>query len=123
MYKKKVLIVDDEPDIVESIKFTLELEGIDCVVARDGGEALVKAKIAPPDLILLDVMLPEVNGYKVSRLLKFDATYRQIPIIMLTARAQQKDRELGAEMGADEYVTKPFEMGELVALVKRYLGD
>lgn len=123
MYKKKVLIVDDEPDIVESIKFTLELEGIDCVVARDGGEALVKAKIAPPDLILLDVMLPEVNGYKVSRLLKFDATYRQIPIIMLTARAQQKDRELGAEMGADEYMTKPFEMGELVALVKRYLGD
>jgi DNA-binding response OmpR family regulator len=123
MYKKKVLIVDDEPDIVESIRFTLELEGIDCIVARDGGEALVKAKIAPPDLILLDVMLPEVNGYKVSRLLKFDATYRQIPIIMLTARAQQKDRELGAEMGADEYVTKPFEMSELVALVKRYLGD
>jgi two-component system, OmpR family, alkaline phosphatase synthesis response regulator PhoP len=123
MYRKKVLIVDDEPDIVESIRFTLELEGIDCIVARDGGEALVKAKIAPPDLILLDVMLPEVNGYKVSRLLKFDATYRQIPIIMLTARAQQKDRELGAEMGADEYVTKPFEMSELVALVKRYLGD
>ncbi|HLZ49548.1 MAG TPA: response regulator [Candidatus Acidoferrum sp.] len=122
MDKKKVLIVDDEPDIVDSIKFALEFEGIECIVANAGEEALAKAKIRMPDLILLDVMLPEINGYKVSRLLKFDAAFRQIPIIMLTARAQEKDRELGIEMGADEYVTKPFEMSELIALVKRYIG-
>lgn len=123
MGKKKVLIVDDEPDIVESLKFALELEGIECIVAHAGEEALVKAKNAMPDLILLDVMLPQINGYKVSRLLKFDQAYKQIPIIMLTARAQEKDREVGIETGADEYVTKPFAMGELVELVKRYIGE
>ena|SRR5690349_15761882 len=123
MGKKKVLIVDDEPDIVESLKFALELEGIECIVAHAGEEALVKAKTAMPDLILLDVMLPQINGYKVSRLLKFDQAYKQIPIIMLTARAQEKDREVGTETGADEYVTKPFAMGELVELVKRYIGE
>ena len=123
MGKKKVLIVDDEPDIVESLKFALELEGIECIVAHAGEEALVKAKNAMPDLILLDVMLPQINGYKVSRLLKFDQAYKQIPIIMLTARAQEKDREVGTETGADEYVTKPFAMGELVELVKRYIGE
>lgn len=122
MGKKKVLIVDDEPDIVESLKFALELEGIECIVAHAGEEALVKAKHAMPDLILLDVMLPQISGYKVSRLLKFDQSYKQIPIIMLTARAQEKDREVGLETGADEYVTKPFAMGELVELVKRYIG-
>ena len=123
MGKKRVLIVDDEPDIVESLKFALELEGIECIVAHAGEEALVKAKNAMPDLILLDVMLPQINGYKVSRLLKFDQAYKQIPIIMLTARAQVKDREVGTETGADEYVTKPFAMGELVELVKRYIGE
>lgn len=122
MGTKKVLIVDDEPDIVESLKFALELEGIECIVAHAGEEALVKAKNTMPDLILLDVMLPQINGYKVSRLLKFDQSYKQIPIIMLTARAQEKDREVGIETGADEYVTKPFAMGELVELVKRYIG-
>jgi DNA-binding response OmpR family regulator len=122
MGKKKVLIVDDEPDIVESLKFALELEGIECIVAHAGEEALIKAKNAMPDLILLDVMLPQINGYKVSRLLKFDQAYKQIPIIMLTARAQEKDREVGIETGADEYVTKPFAMGELMELVKRYIG-
>jgi signal transduction histidine kinase len=118
--KKRVLIVDDEADIVESIRFTLELEGIECIVAHDGEDALAKAKKEMPDLVLLDVMLPKINGYKVSRLLKFDEAFKQIPIIMLTARAQGKDRQVGAESGADEYLTKPFEMTELVALVKKY---
>jgi CheY-like chemotaxis protein len=120
MDKKRVLIVDDEADIVESIRFTLELEGIECIVAHDGEDALAKAKKEMPDLVLLDVMLPKINGYKVSRLLKFDEAFKQIPIIMLTARAQGKDRQVGAESGADEYLTKPFEMTELVALVKKY---
>ena len=123
MDKKKVLIVDDELDIVETLKFGLELENIECIEAYDGEEALSKAKNEKPDLILLDVMLPKINGYKVSRLLKFDELYKNIPIIMLTARSQETDIKTGGETGADEYVTKPFDMDKLVSMVKKYLGD
>lgn len=123
MNKKRVLIVDDEADIVETIKFNLELENIECIEAYDGEEALSKAKKENPDLILLDIMLPKINGYKIARLLKFDESYKNIPIIMLTARTQKTDIELGEETGADEYVTKPFDMDMLVALVKRYLNE
>jgi len=122
MDKKKVLIVDDELDIVDSIKFTLELEGIECIVAHDGEDALAKAKSELPDLVLLDVMLPKINGYKVSRLLKFDEAFKKIPVIMRTARAQEKDRQVGNKTGADEYLTKPFEMSELITLVKKYIN-
>jgi len=118
---KKVLIVDDEPDIVESVRFGLEIEGFDCIEAHDGEEALLKAKHEEPDLILLDIMMPKLSGYKVCRLLKFDQRYKQIPIIMLTARAQKQDIEIGEESGADEYVTKPFDLDHLTALVKEYL--
>ena len=121
MNKKKVLIVDDEADIVETIKFNLELENIECIEAYDGEKALSKAKKENPDLILLDVMLPKIHGYKIARLLKFDLDYEHIPIIMLTARAQGSDIKLGEEVGADEYVTKPFDMDMLIALVKKYL--
>ncbi len=122
MTKKRVLIVDDEQDIVESIKFSLELEDIECIEAYDGEDALMKAKSEKPDLMLLDIMLPKMNGYKVSRLLKFDELYNSIPIIMLTARSQEKDVQLGEETGADEYVTKPFDMDALIDLVKKYLN-
>ncbi len=121
MEQPKILIVDDESDIVESIKFRLEIENINCIVAHDGEEALAKAKKEKPNLILLDIMLPKINGYKVARMLKFDASYKHIPIIMLTARAQKKDLKLGEETGADEYITKPFDMEALVVLVKKYL--
>jgi two-component system, OmpR family, alkaline phosphatase synthesis response regulator PhoP len=123
MNKKKVLIVDDEADIVETIKFSLELENIECIEAYNGEEALSKTKKENPDLILLDVMLPKIHGYKVARLLKFDAKYKHIPIIMLTARAQQQDIEIGETVGADEYVTKPFDMDMLVVLVNKYLQE
>ena len=123
MDKKKVLIVDDEPDIVTALKFNLELENFECIEAYDGEEALLKAKNENPDLILLDIMLPKINGYKVSRLLKFDESYKHIPIIMLTARAQEKDIKVGEETGADEYITKPFEMDKLMSVIKKYLGD
>ncbi|OGP49702.1 MAG: hypothetical protein A2Y79_05290 [Deltaproteobacteria bacterium RBG_13_43_22] len=121
MDKKKVLIVDDEVDIVETIKFSLELEGFECLEAHDGEEALAKARKENPDLILLDIMLPKMHGYKVSRLLKFDEDYKHIPIIMLTAKAQESDVKLGQETGANEYVTKPFDMDKLITLVKQYL--
>jgi len=123
MDKKRILIVDDEKDIVETIQFRLELEGLECLVAYDGEEALLKAKRENPDLILLDIMLPKINGYKIARLLKFDELYKHIPIIMLTARTQKTDIELGEETGADEYVTKPFDMDELVNMIRKYLLD
>ena len=122
MDKKRVLIVDDEQDIVESIKFNLELEDIECLEAYDGEEALSKAKKERPDLIILDIMLPKINGYKIARLLSFDEAYKDIPIIMLTARTQEKDMLLGEETGAKEYVTKPFSMDALVSLIKKYLS-
>lgn len=121
MVDKKVLIVDDEQDIVETLKFMLECEGITCITAFDGEEALNKAKTENPDLIILDVMLPKINGYKISRLLKFDAKYKDIPILMVTARSQEEDKIIGEETGADEYITKPFDITEVVELVKKYL--
>jgi len=117
----KVLIVDDDPDIVTALKFSLELEQIKTVEAYDGEQALASVERDAPDLILLDAMLPQVNGYNIARLLKFNEGLRDTPIFMVTARAQQEDRQLGKEIGVDEYITKPFEMGEVIALVKRYL--
>lgn len=118
MDKKKVLIVDDEPDIVETIQFILESEDFECLAAYDGEEALLKARTENPDLILLDIMLPKMDGYKVCRLLKFDEKYKDIPIIILTAKAQDADKLIGKETGADEYVCKPFIIDELVKMIK-----
>jgi two-component system alkaline phosphatase synthesis response regulator PhoP len=118
----KVLIADDEPFIVETVRFALEQAGYDCLVAYDGEEALRIARTAAPGLILLDVMLPKLNGFQICRLLKFDEQFRHIPIIMLTARAQARDRLLGKEIGADEYLTKPFELPALIQAVGKYLS-
>jgi DNA-binding response OmpR family regulator len=122
METHKVLIVDDERDIVETIRFNLELANIECIEAYDGEEALSMAKNEHPDLILMDVMMPKMHGYKVVKLLKYDSEYQHIPIIMLTARAQSRDRMIGADVGADEYITKPFDMDALISLVKKYLS-
>jgi len=122
MEQKRILIADDEEDVVTALQFTLEKDGYQCLTAYDGKEALDKAKGENPDLIILDIMMPKVNGYKVSRLLKFDVKYKEIPIIMLTARTQEIDKNIGKETGADEYVTKPFEMEALVQLVAKYLN-
>lgn len=121
MDKKRVLIVDDEFDIVETIQFMLESEGFECLVAYDGEDALLKARTENPDLILLDIMLPKINGYQVCRLLKSDEEYKHIPIIMLTAKVQESDKFWGKESGADDYVTKPFEMEKLIQKIQGYL--
>jgi DNA-binding response OmpR family regulator len=123
MDKQRILIVDDEKDFVESVQFRLQFEGFECLVAYDGEEALLKAKGENPDLILLDIMLPKMNGYKVCRLLKFDEEYKHMPIIMLTAKTQETDRLTGKETGADEYVDKPFVMDELVKMIRKYLKN
>ena len=122
MNPKKILVVDDEVDLVETVRFPLEIEGYNVLVAYNGEEALNQARKENPDLILLDLMLPKLDGYKVCRLLKFDERYKHIPILMLTAKTQEKDKVIGLETGADEYITKPFEMDYLLKKVKEYLN-
>ena len=119
---KKILIVDDETDIIEILQFVLEAEGYECITATDGEEGLKLAKEASPDLIILDVMMPKINGYKISRLLKYDSKYKNIPILMITARSQEEDRVIGEETGADEYITKHFKVDYVVEKVKNYIG-
>jgi two-component system alkaline phosphatase synthesis response regulator PhoP len=122
MKPKKILVVDDEVDLVETVRFPLEMEGFDVLVSYNGEDALNQARKENPDLIILDLMLPKLDGYKVCRLLKFDERYKHIPILMLTAKTQEKDKTLGMETGADEYITKPFEMDYLMEKVKAYLN-
>jgi DNA-binding response OmpR family regulator len=105
---KKILVVDDEKDLVETISFRLKANGYTVVTAYDGLEAIDLARRDRPDLIILDLMLPKMDGYKVCALLKRDARYAAIPIIIFTARAQDEDISMGKEMGADAYLTKPF---------------
>lgn len=119
--KPKILVVDDEPDAVELIAFNLKGAGYDVVSAADGEEALKKARALLPALVILDLMLPEVDGLEVCKILRRDQNTSGIPIIMLTAKAGEIDRVLGLELGADDYVTKPFSPRELVLRVKRLL--
>jgi len=120
--KKKILVVDDEPDIVEMLKMRLEASGYEVLVATDGNTAYDKARSDAPDLIILDLMLPGMDGYQVCRLLKFDQRYKLIPIIMLTAKGQKEDKEWGDKVGADLYMTKPFEAKELLDKIKELIG-
>jgi len=115
----KILVVDDEADAVELISFNLKHAGFDVITAADGAAALKSARLQAPDLILLDVMLPEVDGLEVCKLLRRDPATASVPIIMLTAKAAEIDRVLGLELGADDYVTKPFSPRELVLRVRK----
>ncbi len=119
--KPRILVVDDEPDALELIGFNLRNAGFDISTAADGEHALRFARELQPDLILLDVMLPEVDGLEVCKIIRRDPITAGIPIIMLTAKAAEVDRVLGLELGADDYVTKPFSPRELVLRVKNML--
>jgi DNA-binding response OmpR family regulator len=119
--RSKILVVDDEPEAVELVKFNLDQAGFAVITADDGAEALQKARSHRPDLIVLDVMLPEIDGLEICKLLRRDASTAGTPIIMLTAKAAEIDRVLGLELGADDYVTKPFSPRELVLRVKNLL--
>jgi len=121
MDKKRILVVDDEEDILSVLKFRLEANDYEVLLASDGQEGLNKARTEKPDLIILDLMLPKIDGYKVCRMLKFDENYKSIPIIMFTARAEQKDEDLGKEMGADAYIIKPFEPEILLEKIRELL--
>jgi DNA-binding response OmpR family regulator len=118
---KKILVVDDEPDVASLLTLMLKSQGYAVINAADGQEALEKARGENPDLILLDVMLPRMDGYKVARMLKFDENYSHIPIIMLTAKIQERDKATGLEMGANDYLTKPFDTAILLAKIKERL--
>src|SRR5258707_6667305 len=119
--KYKILVVDDEPDAVELIEFNLKAAGYEVTTAVDGTQALKKARALLPNLIVLDLMLPEVDGLEVCKILRRDPKTQAIPILMLTAKAAEIDRVLGLELGADDYVTKPFSPRELVLRIKRLL--
>lgn len=121
--KKTILIVDDELPFVETVKASLEFEGYEIVAVHDGQTGLEKAREIKPDLILLDVMMPKMNGYQVCRELKQSDETKGVPIIVLTAKAQESDKYWGKEVGADEYITKPFEMDELLEKIKSLLKE
>ncbi len=114
-------MVDDEPEAVELLEFNLKKAGFDVIAATDGAQALKKARSALPHLIVLDLMLPEIDGLEVCRMLRRDSATARIPIIMVTAKAGEVDRILGLELGADDYVTKPFSPRELVLRVNKVL--
>ena len=114
--KKTVLIVEDEKGIVDILRFNLEKEGYAVLTAYDGETGLALAQEKNPDIILLDVMLPKMNGFDVCRILRENGS--SVPVIILTAREEETDKVLGLELGADDYITKPFSMRELMARVK-----
>jgi len=118
----KILVVDDDAVIQQLIEVNLELEGYEVDKASNGQEALDKVAQDAPDLILLDVMMPRMNGRDVCRLLKSDPKTASIPIIFLSARAQDMDVEAGLELGADAYVTKPFDPGQLLDTISELLN-
>ncbi len=120
--KTKILVVDDEPDALEVLGFKLREAGYTPLFAKDGNRALAAARDEKPDLIVLDLMLPEVDGLEVCKILRRDAATAAIPVIMLTARAAEMDRVLGLELGADDYVTKPFSPRELVIRIRKLLA-
>jgi DNA-binding response OmpR family regulator len=121
MDKRRILVVDDEIDLVEMLAIRLQANDYEVFVAYDGQEGLDKARALKPDLIILDLMLPKLDGYKVCRMLKFDEKYKQIPVILFSARAQESDVKLGKEVGADAYLTKPFEPSILLAKIKELI--
>ena len=121
MAGKRIAIVEDEPDIVEVLRYNLEKEGYEVEVTARGDEALEAIRRQPPDLILLDLMLPGLDGLELTRSIKRDPATARIPLLMLTARSEEVDRIVGLELGADDYIPKPFSPREVVLRVKAVL--
>lgn len=119
---KKVLIVDDEPNIVISLEFLLKMEGYEISIARDGEEALKRVRGDPPDLVVLDVMMPKMDGFEVCETIRQDPTLIDTRILMLTAKGRDAEAKKGLSLGADAYMPKPFSTHELVAKAKALLG-
>ncbi|MEI8011111.1 MAG: response regulator [Candidatus Omnitrophota bacterium] len=120
---RKILIVDDEKDMSDILTLRLEANGYQVIKAYDGQEGLEMAHRENPDLMILDLMLPKMEGYKVCRLIKFDQKYKNIRIILFSARAQESDKKMGADVGADAYIVKPFDPVVLLAKIRELLGE
>jgi DNA-binding response OmpR family regulator len=119
---KRVLVVDDEPNIVMSLRFLMEREGFQVEVAASGQAAVAALGRQPADLVLLDVMMPELDGFEVCQRIRANPAWRDTKIVMLTAKGRDVERDKGMALGADAYVTKPFSTRDLVAKVKQMLG-
>lgn len=120
---KKLLIVEDEQDLALAMKFDLELSGYEVATAKDGMEGLAMAREIVPDLVILDLLLPKIDGYRVCRMLKVDGRTARIPILMLTAKSTSEDERLGTQSGADLYMTKPFDPQELLESIEALTGN
>ncbi|MCK4413907.1 MAG: response regulator [Candidatus Eisenbacteria sp.] len=123
MSRKRILVVDDEVYMLHILEFSLHMEGMEVISAASGQEALQKIAEEPPDLIILDVLMPEMDGYEVCRRLKQEESTRSIPIVFLTAKDSRKDRTFGLDLGADAYITKPFSPQTLVDTITELLED
>jgi len=123
MSKGKILVVDDEIYIVHILDFSLGMEGYEVVTALDGEQALEKLKQEKPDLIVLDIMMPKLDGYEVCKAIKSDPETRQIPVILLSAKGRNVDQKMGFDVGADDYITKPFSPRKLVERINQLLGQ
>ncbi len=121
-HKKEVLVVDDDPLVLQVLREPLERAGYNVTTASHGLEALQRVKNNRPDLIILDILMPLMDGFKVARFLKFDKKYKDIPIIVLTSRATEGERKMGLQVGANEFLYKPFRLPQVLTLVDRYLN-
>ncbi|MCL4533069.1 MAG: response regulator transcription factor [Deltaproteobacteria bacterium] len=121
MYKANVLIIDDEPDLVELLKYNLAKEGYKVEFAFNGFDGLRASEVFKPDLLILDIMLPDINGYEVCKRIKRTANFSAVPVIFLSAKHEEVDKVLGFESGAEDYITKPFSVAELLARVRTIL--
>ncbi|MBC8400629.1 MAG: response regulator [Candidatus Marinimicrobia bacterium] len=119
--KKSILIIDDDPNIIALLETFIKPLGYNILKANDGMTGLQMARDFQPSLIFLDIMLPKLDGYKISRFLKFDDNYRQIPVIMLTAKTDTHDEEIGKQTGADDYITKPFNKSIIIDTIHKYI--
>jgi two-component system alkaline phosphatase synthesis response regulator PhoP len=123
MVNKKILIADDNENIRDALTYLLEDEGYELLLAKDGADTLRKVRERKPDILFLDIMMPEINGYDVCRTIKNDPDLKSIYVIMLTAKGQVAEQERGKEVGADEYIVKPFSPMEILARVKSLLQN
>jgi DNA-binding response OmpR family regulator len=123
MTKGKILVVDDEIYIVHILDFSLGMEGYEVVTALDGEQALEKLHSERPDLIVLDIMMPKLDGYEVCKAIKSSPQTRHIPVILLSAKGRNVDQKLGFDVGADDYITKPFSPRKLVERINQLLGQ
>ncbi len=119
---KKVLLIDDEKDLVETLSFRLQAAGYEVITAFDGAEGLRLAREHKPDIMITDVMMSKMDGYQLCRMLKFSAEFRDMPVIMLTARGQEGDKRIGMDVGADYYMTKPFDGAKLLEKMAELLS-